>query len=178
MLFRSWDIYRILKLKKPKFVLLENVDRLLKSPASQRGRDFAIMLSCFASLGYSVEWRVVNSAEYGFPQRRKRVFIFGHLTDDVWQLEDQLKNGIMSKAFPIAEVEEFQRLEIPEDLIEATDNFCKGVKKSPFETAGVMQNYEVATAKIEEAYDGNLGCLEIGRASCRKECRSRWSPYH
>ena len=154
-----WDIFRTLKLKKPKFVLLENVDRLLKSPASQRGRDFAIMLSCFASLGYSVEWRVVNSAEYGFPQRRKRVFIFGHLTDEVWQLEDQLKNGIMSKAFPIAEVEEFQRLEIPEDLIEATDNFCKGVKKSPFETAGVMQKYKVATAKIEEAYDGNLGCL-------------------
>ena len=79
-----WDINRFLKLKRPRFVLLENVDRLLKSPASQRGRDFAIMLSCLAKLGYSVEWRVVNSAEYGFPQRRKRVFIFARLTDETW----------------------------------------------------------------------------------------------
>lgn len=65
-----WDIYHFLEMKKPRFGLFENVDRLLKSPASQRGRDFAIILSCLADLGYTVEWRVVNSAEYGFPQRR------------------------------------------------------------------------------------------------------------
>ncbi|MEE0026459.1 MAG: DNA (cytosine-5-)-methyltransferase, partial [Atopobiaceae bacterium] len=64
-----WSIYRFLKLKCPKYCLFENVDRLLKSPARQRGRDFAIILSCLDSLGYSAEWRVVNSAEYGFPQR-------------------------------------------------------------------------------------------------------------
>ena len=58
-----WDIYRFLHLKEPKYVLLENVDRLLKSPATQRGRDFAIILSCMADLGYSVEWHVVNSGE-------------------------------------------------------------------------------------------------------------------
>ena len=61
--------------RRPKHVFLENVDRLLKSPTRQRGRDFAIILSCLAGLGYMVEWRVVNAAEYGFPQRRKRVFI-------------------------------------------------------------------------------------------------------
>lgn len=75
-----WDIYRFLYLKEPGYVLLENVDRLLKSLASQRGRDSAIMLSCSADLGYSVEWRVVNSAEYGAPQRRKRVYIYAEKT--------------------------------------------------------------------------------------------------
>ena len=69
-----WSIYNILKKKgekAPKFLMLENVDRLLKSPASQRGRDFAVMLASLADLGYAVEWRVINAADYGFPQRRR-----------------------------------------------------------------------------------------------------------
>lgn len=97
-----WDIYRFLRLKnKPRYVLLENVDRLLKSPASQRGRDFAIMLSCFADLDYSVEWRVVNSGEYGFPQRRKRVYIYAMQTEAEWDLEMRLTSGVIASAFPI-----------------------------------------------------------------------------
>ena len=71
-----WEISRIVKLRKPPYVLLENVDRLLKSPTAQRGRDYAIMLATFAELGYTVEWRVINAADYGYPQRRRRVFIF------------------------------------------------------------------------------------------------------
>ena len=73
-----WQIRDTLIAKNPPFVLLENVDRLLKSPSKQRGRDFGIILACFASLGYSVEWRVVNAAEYGAAQRRRRVFIFAY----------------------------------------------------------------------------------------------------
>ena len=73
-----WDIRSILETKRPKFVLLENVDRLLKSPAKQRGRDFGVMLACFNELGYDVEWRVINAAEYGFAQRRRRVFIYAY----------------------------------------------------------------------------------------------------
>ena len=72
---RSTDI---LERRRPRHVFLENVDRLLKSPTSHRGRDFAIILACLSDLGYLVEWRVVNAAEYGFPQRRKRVFIVAH----------------------------------------------------------------------------------------------------
>ena len=71
-----WEIRRIAEKKKPRFILLENVDRLLKSPARQRGRDFGIILSCLNSLGYSVELRVINAADYGFVQRRRRTFIF------------------------------------------------------------------------------------------------------
>ena len=98
-----WDIYRFLHLKEPRYVLLENVDRLLKSPASQRGRDFAIMLSCFADLGYSVEWRVVNSAEYGAPQRRKRVYLYAEFTSSTWILEERLSKGVLARALPIQE---------------------------------------------------------------------------
>lgn len=71
-----FQIRDILKIKKPKYVLLENVDRLLKSPAKQKGRDFGIILYQFNQLGYSVEWRVITASNYGNPQRRKRTFIF------------------------------------------------------------------------------------------------------
>ena len=73
-----WQINDILIKKQSPFVLLENVDRLLKSPAKQRGRDFGIILACFASLGYIVEWRVINASDYGTAQRRRRIFIYAY----------------------------------------------------------------------------------------------------
>ena len=149
-----WDIYRFLKLKSPKYVLLENVDRLLKSPATQRGRDFAIMLSCFGDLGYSVEWRVINSAEYGFPQRRKRVYIYAVKNPGTWELEQRAKDGIMAAALPIEEPLHFTEVVIPEDPYEATKTFSLGAKKSPFETGGIMQNFKALTFSVVESYDG------------------------
>ncbi len=78
-----WEIYRLLMMKRPKYLFLENVDRLLKSPTKQRGRDFGVMLAALANLGYEVEWRVVNAADYGFPQKRRRVLLVGrHVGDD------------------------------------------------------------------------------------------------
>ena len=44
----------------------------------QANIDFAVMLASFAELGYIVEWRVINAADYGMPQRRRRVFIMGY----------------------------------------------------------------------------------------------------
>ena len=73
-----WEIAEILEVKNPPFVLLENVDRLLRSPSSQRGRDFGVMLRTFLNNDYAVEWRVINAAEYCFPQKRRRVFIFAY----------------------------------------------------------------------------------------------------
>ena len=105
-----WEIYRILKDKKPSHVLLENVDRLIKSPVRQRGRDFAVMLSCFSDLGYAVEWRVINAAEYGFPQRRRRIFIFAHregtaihkkMTNPSNVMDWIYEDGLFAKSFPI-----------------------------------------------------------------------------
>jgi len=155
-----WDIHRILKLKKPRYVLLENVDRLLKSPASQRGRDFAIILSCLAKLGYSAEWRVVNSAEYGFSQRRKRVYLFAELASATWETETRITDGVFSDALPIQEPASYAKFAIPNDPYEASQHFGKGLAKSPFLTAGVMQGYNVITADIVESYDGPRSALK------------------
>ena len=104
-----WSIYEIAKKHKPEFLILENVDRLVKSPAKQRGRDFAIMLKCLADLGYVVEWRVINAAEYGMPQRRRRVFIVGYKAKEkLGQLRAEqtpenvlLNDGVLARAFPV-----------------------------------------------------------------------------
>jgi len=79
-----WEIIRAVKHIQPKYLVLENVDRLLKSPSSQRGRDFAIMLAAFDQLDYSVEWRVINAADYGRGQRRRRVYFFVYRNDSEW----------------------------------------------------------------------------------------------
>ena len=99
-----WDIRDVLVEKNTPFVLLENVDRLLKSPASQRGRDFAIMLKTFDELGYYVQWRVINAGDYGMPQKRRRVFIFASKKNTKYSKsiknEQNLENSIFEKVFP------------------------------------------------------------------------------
>ena len=147
-----WDIYRFLELKKPRYAIFENVDRLLKSPAHQRGRDFAIILSCLASLGYRVEWRVVNSAEYGAPQRRKRVYIyceFGGNDDLLLRLED----GVMAKAFP-AVIDRPDLFDIPKEPYVASEEFGMGDKVSKFKAAGAMIDGHVLTCGFTEEYHG------------------------
>lgn len=160
-----WDIYKFLKIqldKSPKnaeWCLLENVDRLLKSPASQRGRDFAIILSCLASLGYCVEWRVVNSAAYGFSQRRKRVYILARRNAN-WGLSERLTSGIMSRAFPFNPVGSISYVDIPKDPFVATKDFnSERSKTSPFLDAGVMVDNRVITCKVEEVYKGQFKTL-------------------
>lgn len=96
-----WQIRRLLKMRRPKYVLLENVDRLLKSPAKQRGRDFAIILSCLDQLGYQAEWRVINAADYGMPQQRRRTYIFAQHDAPQWDPVRRLTaDGVMARAFP------------------------------------------------------------------------------
>ena len=160
-----WDIYKFLKIQLDKspenaeWCLLENVDRLLKSPASQRGRDFAIILSCLASLGYCVEWRVVNSAAYGFSQRRKRVYILARRTA-CWELSERLTSGIMSRAFPFNPVGNISYVDIPKDPFVATKDFnSERSKTSPFLDAGVMVDNRVITCKVEEVYTGQFKTL-------------------
>lgn len=104
-----WEINRIVEAKRPSFILLENVDRLLKSPSSQRGRDFGVILACLTKLGYSVEWRVINAAEYGFQQRRRRTFIFASHKNTNYDKNLKLlseenilsKEGFFSSKFPV-----------------------------------------------------------------------------
>lgn len=149
-----WQIRDTLIAKRPPFCLLENVDRLLKSPAKQRGRDFGVILACFSELGYSVEWRVVNAAQYGAAQRRRRTFIFAYRNDTEYgqrmsgySTEDIIKNnGFMVKAFPISETEEFTSTSISTDLVEVSDSFAFS-----FNNAGCMFNGTITTVKVKEA---------------------------
>lgn len=149
-----WQIRDILEAKQPPFCLLENVDRLLKSPAKQRGRDFGMILACFNLLGYSVEWRVVNAAQYGAAQRRRRTFIFAYRNDTKYgSCMSQLsasdvigKSGFMVQAFPVCEVGTIGIKNIGNDLLEVSDTFAFA-----FENAGYMHEGTIYTAKVIEA---------------------------
>lgn len=148
-----WQIRDTLIAKQPPFCLLENVDRLLKSPANQRGRDFGIILACFAELGYSVEWRVINAAQYGAAQRRRRTFIFAYRNYTAYgsaiatrTVEEIIKdNGLMAQAFPVDEMGKVTKVKLSDDLIEVSNNF-----KFAFENAGFMREGMVSTAKVTE----------------------------
>lgn len=148
-----WQIRDVLIAKKPPFCLLENVDRLLKSPAKQRGRDFGIILACLAELGYSVEWRVVNAADYGAAQRRRRTFILAYRDDTVYAQtvaelspeEILAEKGVMAKAFPVNSLGELRQTELELDLVAVSDRFSFG-----FESAGMMRQGQVFTARPEE----------------------------
>jgi len=171
-----WSIHAILKNKTnpPKYLMLENVDRLLKSPVSQRGRDFAIMLSSLSELGYIVEWRVINAADYGMPQRRKRVYIMAYKSDsDIGKEIKQLKSpvdwitdkGVMQDAFPMNDnpipSKPDKYFVIDRDLDKITnDTKAYTSKDRPFGTIGIMINREVYTdSATAEEYKGKTQTL-------------------
>lgn len=159
-----WQIRDVIIAKKPAFCLLENVDRLLKSPAKQRGRDFGVILSCLAEQGYSVEWRVVNAAEYGAAQRRRRTFIFAYKNDTKYAQVKSLvdadliinSEGLMAKAFPILSREEITACDIGTDIIDVSDNF-----KFDFKKAGYMHKGKIYTCDIKEKQEDPILLGEI-----------------
>ncbi len=148
-----WEIRDTVQAKKPPFCLFENVDRLLKSPSKQRGRDFGIMLACLANLGYSVEWRVVNAATYGAAQRRKRTFIFAWREDTSYGKKvSKVKpetlmtsDGLMAKAFPIKTLEGLNSVAVGKNITEVSDTFA-----FDFRAAGFMHKGTIYTADVEE----------------------------
>ena len=164
-----WSIHQILEKKKnkPKYLFLENVDRLLKSPAKQRGRDFAVMLQSLNDLGYAVEWRVINAAEYGMPQRRRRVFFIGyHKSTEIYKRLQKSKKinwlteeGTIANAFPVAKTGVIQEVELKGDLVEITNDFNKNGKLSPFQNTGLLIKGKVYTTKTVPNYDGERTVL-------------------
>jgi len=173
-----WEIIRAVNHIKPKYLILENVDRLLKSPSKQRGRDFAIMLASFNSLGYSVEWRVINAAEYGRSQRRRRVYFFVYRNDtpfakkndEVFEIEDMKKlgdqaydtyiydTGLFARQFPIKK-EPYKKRQasyvLTEDIVEISDNFTGTVWNT-----GIMRHGRYFTIDTEVL--GNEKALTLG----------------
>ena len=168
-----WSIRETLEAKKPPFVLLENVDRLLKSPAKQRGRDFGVILACFRDEGYTVEWRVINAAEYGYQQRRRRTFIFAYKNDTKYanrilkeiqytgKLEEDkkiecmekavLENGFFAETFSVnkAENAKMKVKELPAEVGEVSDTF-----QCAFENSGIMKDGIIYTIKTVPNYHG------------------------
>lgn len=168
-----WSIRDIIEEKRPPFVLLENVDRLIKSPAKQRGRDFGIILACFRDEGYTVEWRVINAAEYGYQQRRRRTFIFAYKNDTKYakQISENVKyfddymdelhrdsmskliarEGFFAKTFPVDEFDskKVKIEELPVGIGDLSEHFSFG-----FENTGVMKDGVVYTVKTFPQYDG------------------------
>ena len=159
-----WDIVRATKLSNPKYLLLENVDRLLKAPSKQRGRDFAIMLRAFADLGYGVDWRVINPAEYGWCQRRKRVFLFVYRKDtDYFKQQQGLEDfgvgvsGIFEETYPTQDEivkDRSNSFILPEDIVEVSDSFS-----TQFWNSGSMIEGQVVTKELEPKYEGSRKVL-------------------
>ena len=166
-----WEIVRATRIIRPRFLILENVDRLLKAPSKQRGRDFAIMLTAFNNLGYSVEWRVINAADYGRSQRRRRVVFFMYRNDIPFALQmDQrfeeqeqvfdenryddyiFHEGLFATQFPIMNTPVKKRhvyYELPEDIVEVSDNFSGTVWNT-----GVMRHGRYYSIDTAPNYDG------------------------
>ena len=182
-----WQIHRILRDSKnpPPYLFLENVDRLLKSPASQRGRDFAIILASLSDLGYVVEWRVINAADYGMPQRRRRTYIVAYrkgtsLAKDATADKDNVaewifQSSVIGKAFAARPKEgsSISEFNIQGTLPEVTQKFNKdAAKTSPFKDAGLMVARHVWTQEVSPVYEGTrltLGQLVVDESEVPKE---------
>jgi DNA (cytosine-5)-methyltransferase 1 len=167
-----WSIHKILSEKenKPKYIFLENVDRLLISPSGQRGRDFAIILKSLNDLGYAVEWRVVNAAEYGMPQRRKRIFILAYSQNSTiynkikeTSLNDWISSeGTLANAFPIQldNILFHNEFKLNDDIVDISENFNKNGKKGIFENTGIMVDGVVTTTKTKPSYEDKFTILK------------------
>lgn len=162
-----WQIVDILQTKKPPFVLLENVDRLIKSPSKQRGRDFGIMLRCFSDLNYAVEWRVINAADYGHPQRRRRIYIFAYKKNTRfynsvrrYKPDNVIKHqGLFAKTFPIEFYNDTSKvidLNQYNDLVEVSKDF-----NAHFENSGFMKNGKVYTIKTTPIFENPITLGDI-----------------
>ena len=164
-----WQIYRILNEKgdkRPQYIFFENVDRLLNSPATQRGRDFAIILASLADLGYIVEWRIINAADYGMPQRRRRTYIVGYrkgsaVANKIVTMEDWVEfDGVLAQAFPFKVDDKSQsEFDINGTIQEVSAIFNKGGKDSPFGNAGIMIDRHIYSVDAIPVYDGPMQML-------------------
>lgn len=166
-----WEIERITRERRPEYLLLENVNRLLRSPSDQRGRDFGVLLHCLHDLGYNVEWRMINAADYGYPQRRRRVFIFAARDGTDWgrwlatgagQPNYLTEDGFYAREFPVDEGQQQLPVRNPpdgklmEDPKETSDEF-----EFHFKHAGTMVDRELWTRKVEPERTGKTPLREV-----------------
>lgn len=146
-----WEIYKIIELRKPKMILLENVDRLLNSPTANRGRDFAIMLRSLNDLGYLVEWKAITASDYGMAQKRRRVFIFATISNSIITSSEESLRGfinnesLLNNAFKNEKMSDYKFIDIStkkySDLFDITNKYDGG----KFNSTGVSFKGNVAS---------------------------------
>ena len=167
-----WSIHNIISTHKEpaKYLFLENVDRLINSPAQQRGRDFAIILKSLSDLGYAVEWRIINAADFGFPQRRRRIFILAyHKSTSLYKSLNKAspyewiyEDGTFAEAFPIVKPLEsdLKSFDLLGDIVDISNDFNKNKPLSPFLNSGLMVDGKVTTLKSFPNFDGEAVLLK------------------
>lgn len=157
-----WAIHDLLKTcitggRPLEVLLLENVDRLLASPAACPGRDFAVILGSLQALGYAVAWQLVNAADYGYPQRRRRVFITAvHWSSP--EYEGWMKARVapaywltskspLTGALPVTLTGAVETFDLPKDAFAAQQSHSVGRARRPkFMATGACVNGKVWTA--------------------------------
>lgn len=191
-----WQIDDILTEKRPQYVLLENVDRILRSPAKQPGRDFSIILRCFYEKGYAVEWRVINAADYGYPQRRRRTFIvaYHNQTDRFKSLAESvcsqwlkamhryiMESSVLAEAFPIVGHSRVYTDSWVDEMVYEDISSVSANQEICLYNAGVMINgriYSVDVQPLQEKAVPLRDVLESGfideRYFLRDEDMPRW----
>jgi DNA (cytosine-5)-methyltransferase 1 len=162
---------------RPKMVLLENVPRLLNSPANARGLNFAVILKRLLKMGYEVEWRVIHADDYGFPQQRSRVFILAYQTagggNNRTEISGTNRYGAPRRSSgPLRhwifgehsgsnredwEISPFAeafpaKCEIVSEMMELPDVDYWSKKKSPFGTAGYAWFYGPSRKKVFKSW--------------------------
>ncbi|MBX3134301.1 MAG: DNA (cytosine-5-)-methyltransferase [Gemmatimonadaceae bacterium] len=182
-----WEIHRLLRILKDKkkpaqWVFLENVDRLIKSPATQRGRDFAIMLASLCDLGYEVEWRVVNAADYGFPQRRRRVFIVAQLAGKAKSKKSGadvvFESGVFANSLPVhsdnrLDLSETEHFELTGELHELSADFGRGVERTKFGQAGYVRPIGIGASRKRIVWTYNPKPNFVGRSLLLRDVLER-----
>jgi DNA (cytosine-5)-methyltransferase 1 len=150
-----WDILKLAQELNPRYLVLENVDRLLKSPTANRGRDFAIMLASLGKIGYQVEWRVITASDFGSFQKRRRIFIVASktLTKKKHSQSSQTAarylqaDGLLAKAFPVSRLlAPVSNFEVGTDPLAVEDDYIAIKGKSRFLDSGLFVGGQVFTA--------------------------------
>ncbi|MFC6734478.1 DNA cytosine methyltransferase [Haladaptatus sp. GCM10025893] len=171
-----WDIERIAREKRPNYLLLENVNRLLRSSTDQRGRDFGVLLHCLHDLGYTVEWRVINAADYGYATKRRRVFIFAAQANTEWgqwmtskvEKPDYLtQRGFFVDEFPVEDVQtQLPIAHPPNTTLEGDPKETSDEFEFDFEEAGAMVDGGIWTREVTPVYQGESPPRRTGNGWC------------
>jgi DNA (cytosine-5)-methyltransferase 1 len=122
------------------------------------------MLKTLGDAGYAIEWRVVNAAEYGFPQRRIRVFIVATKVSKGRKLKSPeeviSKTGILARALPIEKLDSpIKEVSLADEVGQISSRFNKSGGSSPFYSAGYYVDGTAYTIKVQAKLASNSEVL-------------------